>query len=83
MEGLGLGVSGIARMESALYKRILPMEKKLDGWIEAAWSKDEEDKQDREFQRDLKARVCNLEEEEKRLIEENEELKDKLAKYEK
>lgn len=43
----------------------------------------EEEVKNREIQRDLRSQVQNLEEREKKTIQENEELKKKLAKYEK
>lgn len=44
-------------------KRILLLEKKVDKWEEVLRSK-EEQRQDREFQRELKSRLRNLEERE-------------------
>lgn len=52
--------SGFATKESAIYKRILLKEWKLDKWIGIVKSRDKEDL-DRELQRDLRSRVCSLE----------------------
>lgn len=75
--------SGFASRETTIYKRMLMLERKLDKWIGMIKNREMEESQNWEFHRDLKARVRGLEEREKQLIKENEELKGKVAEYEK
>lgn len=56
----GPGFSGFASKESTLYIRILFKERILDRRIETIKSKNEEDRQNRKFQRHLRVRLSNL-----------------------
>ncbi|XP_050703013.1 trichohyalin-like [Eriocheir sinensis] len=80
--GTSAEFSGFARNETTLYKRVLLMERKLDKWISMVKRRDEEEEQNRVFHSDLRNRIKRLEQNEKKLIKENEELKEKAAKYE-
>lgn len=74
--------SGFGDMESSIYRRVLLVEKKLNTWIDRVKVMKEEDVRGKRLDSELRSRVRNLEEREKHLVQENEELKEKLVKYE-
>ncbi|MPC45446.1 hypothetical protein E2C01_039145 [Portunus trituberculatus] len=74
---------GFGMATTALHKRMLTLERKVDKWIKESMGIKENEDQDRECQKNLKERIRRVEENEARLIAENEELKKELAKYKK
>ncbi|MPD03805.1 hypothetical protein E2C01_099459 [Portunus trituberculatus] len=81
-EGQG-AFGGFDTANTALHKRVLTLERKLDKWIKESMGIKENEEQDREFQKNLKERIRKVEEKEARLIAENKKFKKELAKYKK
>ena len=71
---------GFDSAETSLYHRVLLLEKKLDKWISESRGLKGED-YDNEHQKELKERVQRLEENEEKLIRENEKLREEVAQY--
>ena len=77
----GSPFTGFASEETAMLKRILLVEKKLDVWIREIKGWKGEAVLDVDKHKSLKERVERLEESEKNLMRENEKLREELAQY--